>query len=268
MSIKPAVNTVTFRQYSPEDTVARMKEEGISVVEWAGDVHVPAGDLSKARQVARLCRDEQVRIASFASYYQCDEEGPGNGPFACNLGPEVVLEAASMLDAPAVRVWAGRRGSGQASASYRSTVARCLGKFCDEAARSGISVHLEYHRNTLTDSPESTVALLKETDRPNLFTYWQPRLGSDEATCLRDLELVAPWLSHVHVFHWSHDGGDGPPERLPLEQGQRHWEKYLALVAGLHGEHFAMMEFVRGDSLEQFKEDARVLQAMISALVA
>jgi sugar phosphate isomerase/epimerase len=137
-------------------------------------------------------------------------------------------------------------------------------KFCDEAARSGISVHLEYHRNTLTDSPESTMALLKEVDRPNLFTYWQPRLGSDEATCLRDLELVAPRLSHLHIFHWHHDGGDGPPQRQPLADGRQHWEKYLALVGSLPGEHLIMMEFVRGDSLEQFKEDARVLLDMIA----
>jgi sugar phosphate isomerase/epimerase len=264
MSVLPAVNTVTFRQLSPAETIARMKKAGIFIVEWAGDVHVPAGDLAKARQVANLCRDEGVRIASFASYYQCDDEGPGNGPFASNLGPEVVLEAACTLDAPAVRIWAGRRGSAQASESYRSTVIDCLRKFCDDAARSGISVHLEYHRNTLTDTPESTADLLKETKRSNLFTYWQPRLGSDKETCLRDLEVIAPWLSHVHVFHWHHDGGDGPPQRQPLADGRRHWEAYLSRVASLPGEHLAMMEFVRGDSLDQFDEDARVLLDMVA----
>lgn len=266
MSLRPALNTVTFRRLSPEELITRCKDEGILALEWAGDVHVPAGDAHRASEISRLCTEAGVAVASYASYYQCDEDGPGEGPFSSNLGPAKALATARALNAPAIRVWAGRRGSEGASRSYRDTVAGCLRAFCEEAKASGMRVHLEYHRNTLTDSPESTVALLQEVDCANLSTYWQPRLGLGEAACLDDLQLVAPWLSHLHVFHWAHDGGAGPPERLPLEQGRGSWEQYLSFAASLPGDRYAMMEFVRGDTVEQFQQDAQVLRDIIASV--
>ena len=114
MSIQSALNTVTFRQLPPEDIISLGKDEGILAFEWAGDDHVPAGDLERASRVSRLCEEHGVTVASYASYYQCDEDGPGGGPFAWNLGPEKTLETARALKAPAIRVWAGRQASAMA----------------------------------------------------------------------------------------------------------------------------------------------------------
>jgi sugar phosphate isomerase/epimerase len=265
MRIRPALNTVTFRQLSPEDLISACKDEGILALEWAGDAHAPPGDPDRAAGISRLCAEQGVAVASYASYYQCDEGGPGGGPFAWNLGPEKALETARALEAPAVRVWAGRQASDAASHAYRDTVAGCLREFCGEAEKSGIQVHLEYHRNTLTDTPLSTVTLLEAVGSGNLSTYWQPRLGLDEAACLADLRMIAPWLSHLHVFHWDHDGGAGPPIRLPLDLGRDRWEQYLAFAGSLPGDRYAMMEFVRGDTREQFKADARTLRDLIAS---
>jgi sugar phosphate isomerase/epimerase len=245
--------------------VALIKAAGIQAIEWAGDEHVPTGDLKRAAEVAQMCKEEGLSTSTFASYYQCDEDGAGSGPFVHDLGAAAALETAVALEAPAIRVWAGRRGSEEASTSYRETVITCLRNFSEFAARHGLQVHLEYHKNTLTDAPESTVNLLEETRCSNIYTYWQPRHGLGVESCLRDLKMLAPWLSHLHVFHWT-PSNEGPPNRLPLAEGRERWLAYLSYVASLPGDRLAMIEFVRGDSLEQFTADAAVLHDLLRAV--
>jgi len=46
---RPGLVTVTFRQLSPEQIANAAKKAGLQVLEWGGDVHVPAGDTMRAR---------------------------------------------------------------------------------------------------------------------------------------------------------------------------------------------------------------------------
>lgn len=260
--MKPALNTVTLRSFAPEQIVSILKENRIEAVEWAGDVHVPPGDTGKAESVKALCEAERITAASYGSYYQCDQGGQGDGPFQYNLGAEPALQTAKALGVSALRVWGGRKGSEAASAAYRDEVSGCLGDLCDQARSDGMTVHLEFHRNTLTDSAASTVALMEAVGRDNLYSYWQPRHGVSVAENIADIETLGSRLSHVHVFHWNLLG-DGSIERRPLNEGIARWEAYFTAIDQFPGDRYAMLEFVRKDELGQLSEDAGVLRRLL-----
>lgn len=109
----PGLVSVTFRNLDVSEIAKAAAEAGLSAIEWGGDVHVPPSDAAKAEEAARITAEAGLRTASYGSYYRCDgtEE---------DIAREV--NAAVLLGAPNLRVWAGTKGSADASADERSSV--------------------------------------------------------------------------------------------------------------------------------------------------
>lgn len=246
--------SVTFRALAPEEIVRLVQEAGLKGIEWGGDIHVPHGDLQRAREVHKMTVEAGLRVASYGSYYRVGHGEPV--PF------ERVLETALALQAPTVRVWAGKHGSAEADAAYREQVAEDSRRIAELAAQAGVMVAYEFHGKTLTDTAASARALLEQVAHKNLRTYWQPAVGMAVEEALAGLEAILPWLANVHVFHW----GGSAAERLPLAQGEEAWTRYLGRVAMAGGEHWALLEFVREDAPHAFLEDARVLKSLLARL--
>lgn len=236
------LTSATFRTLPPEEIIALAAGAGLGCIEWAGDVHVPPDDLSTALRVGEQTRRGGLSVCSYGSYYRLCE---GQDFFP-------VLSAAKALGAPNIRVWAGGKPPDQADDGDFARAAHELGLICDLAAEARLSVSLEYHRWTLSQTPEGVLRLLSMTSRPNLFTYWQsnPELTADENEAA--LKAVSPHLSALHIFHWRTDN-----TRLPLSAGAEDWGRYLR-VAGK--ERPLLLEFVAGDTIKQFLADAATLK--------
>ena len=76
--IKTGMVSVTFRQFDVDEVIRRTKEAGLMAIEWGGDVHVPHGDLDKARYTADKMRENGLEIASYGSYYRALEDETGH----------------------------------------------------------------------------------------------------------------------------------------------------------------------------------------------
>ena len=96
--------------------------------------------------------------------------------------------------------------------SYRATVIEDARRIAVLAHAAGITVSFEYHRNTLTDTNASAHRLLEEVGHPNVRTYWQPPVAMSPAECLEGLDAVSDYLSNAHVFQWSGDIAQRPPQ--------------------------------------------------------
>ena len=248
-TLRPGLVSVTFRG-KPAAEVARLAADaGLAGVEWGGDVHAPHGDLAAAREVRRATADAGLECAAYGSYYRLGHEADDGVPAWA-----AVLDSARELDTPLIRVWAGRKGSAQAGAADVGRVADDARRAVATAADAGLTVAVEWHGGTLTDTPASAAALLDAV--PGLQTYWQPaqRRGVDER--LAELATAAPRLAHVHAFHWT-DGND----RRPLAEGAAEWRRYLAALPP--GERFVLLEFVKGDDEAQFRADAATLVHLV-----
>jgi 3-dehydroshikimate dehydratase len=250
--IKTGLVSVTFRKLAPEDIVQLVSEAGLDGIEWGGDIHVPHGNIKQARTVGAMTRDIGLKVAAYGSYYRVGCAEKPKAEF------EQILETALALGAPVVRVWAGNKGSDEADEAYWGKIVEESQKIAGMAEEVGIKLAYEYHGRTLTDTDESARRLLREVDRTNMMSYWQPSSTRSFEQCLNDLENILPYLLNVHAFYWK--GG----KRLPFEDGFGKWEKYIDLVRSAPGEHYVMLEFVKDDEPGQFKKDVLVLKKLVN----
>lgn len=252
---RPGLVTVTFRQLSPEEIIAAAKGAGLEVLEWGGDVHVPAGDTRRAREVAALTRDAGLETVCYGSYYRVGHEGEGGKP-----GFADVLATAVALSAPSIRVWTGTRGSEAADEAYFTRVCDDANRIADLATKQGVRIAFEFHDGTLNDNAEASAKLLGALPHPNIETLWQPLVSLDTEQRNRSLEIVLPRLAHVHVFHWL--PGD-PIDRRPLVEGAHLWRGWLSTIKAAGCRPDALLEFVKGDDLDALAQDAAVLRKLL-----
>lgn len=249
--------SISFRSMEPRAIVTMVAKAGLKGIEWGGDIHVPHGDIRRARDVREMTLDAGLVPCSYGSYYRAGEPAGDNNP---EFG--TVLDSTNTLEAPVVRVWCGRRASDQADDDYRKRVVDDLEKIGETARERDVVVACEYHANTLTDTNESARKMFREIASDNVIPYWQPPGGMTHAEQTEGLKALLPTLGNLHVFHW--EMVDGKRERKPLAQGREHWIEWLQLAARTGRNHWALLEFVRNDSQEQFAQDAQTLKAWLA----
>ena len=243
----PGLVSVTFRKLSRTEIAGLMVNSGLTAIEWGGDVHVPS-DAEEwvmedaLTEAAHFSAQGKFYIASYGSYYRC------MSPF------EYDLNTAVSIDAPNIRVWAGKLGSADADDEDRRNVVRHIRRLCGAAKEHNMTVSTEFHGGTLTDHYESCVRLIDEVAMDNFCTYWQPNQFRDEEYNIAALKAVLPWLSNVHVFTWAGHN------KYPLIDGEEKWKRYIDILRTNGGTHHMLLEFVCDDTVEQFYRDAETLQ--------
>ncbi|WP_020617846.1 sugar phosphate isomerase/epimerase family protein [Paenibacillus daejeonensis] len=252
--IRTGLLSVTFRQLTNLEIIQLVKETGLDAIEWGGDIHVPHGNIHTARETAKMTADAGLATASYGSYYRAGvSEGSG-------LSFESVRDTAAALGTPAIRVWAGDRGSVETDEKGWHDVLSDLARIGELAAQAGLEIHLEYHSNTLTDSRASVNRMLSTLEHPAVRFNWQPPTDWSQQDRLSGLTDILPLLASLHVFHWK------PGVRLPLLKGAEEWKSYLDLAATTGRSHYAMLEFVKADDPEQFRVDAQTLLRLVQPL--
>lgn len=245
--MKTSVTSVTFRGKSIAEIAALARRASLDAIEWGGDVHVPPGDEQAARLALACTRENGLHVSAYGSYYRAGAQEAF----------EPVLRTALLLDCRVIRVWAGSMGSAACPAPERAAVTARLADAVRLAAQAGCTVVTEYHMGTLTDTLDSARTLLDEV--PGLRTLWQPPVGMARDENLRALRVLAGRLENLHVFHWQADGA-----RRPLAEGANDWRAYFAAVPRDGKTRYATLEFVQGDSEEQFLQDAAALHTLLT----
>ena len=250
--------SVTFRSLTADRVIDLAVAAGLHGIEWGADVHVPPGALTNAHRTADACRDAGLAIPSYGTYIRAGAADPQQ-----EVGP--VLDTAAALGAANIRVWAGDTGSAASTADQRRRVADAVRNCAGAAASRGITVSLEYHRNTLTDTLASTKDLLAAIGHHNCFAYWQPVPEIATHDAVAEVGQLAPNLSHVHVFHW-HAGN----VRQPLAPAEPFWRAVIAAIesGAWSAPRYAFLEFVRDDDPDQFLSDAAVLKRILAGSAA
>jgi sugar phosphate isomerase/epimerase len=249
--IRSGLVSITFRQLAPREVVDLVAECGLEGIEWGGDVHVPHGDLARAREVRRMTEAAGLAVAAYGSYYRVGNDEP---PF------EQVLATAEQLGAGLIRVWAGRGGSAETDERQVEHIVAESRRIAAAAADRGLDIAYEWHGNTLTDTLDSGRRLLAAVDDHNVRTLWQHPVGASVAECLAQLDALRPRLANVHVFTWRDH------ERLALADGEERWRVLLPKIAAAAGDRFALIEFVKDAEPDAFRADAAALKGWLSEL--
>lgn len=212
----PGLVSVSFRQLSPEDILARMTTCGLDCIEWGGDIHVPAGDIATATRVRALSEAAGVRIHAYGSYYRIGASSPAD--FAA------ALTSAEALDAPIIRVWAYTQSRPAVEGDTYARIVADARRICDTAPDRLIC--LECHHGTLTEDYTDALDFIRTVARPNLRTYFQPNQFRDFAYNLAAARALAPLCHGVHTFSWS--GNQKFPLNAPPHD--TYWAAYIAAI--------------------------------------
>lgn len=245
--MKTGFTTITFRKKTIDENIEIAKKANVYGIEWGGDVHVLPGDVQTAASVALKMKKNNLTTLSYGSYYKTEyETADGFIP---------VIESARILGAPIIRVWAGSMGPAKADEEQFNKVVRNAQAIADEAAKFGITVAFEYHRNTLTENVESAMKLLKAIDRPNFKTYWQPNPDITIEDNCRELDIIKDYVVTIHAFYWT-------PKRALMREGMEVWKKYLNVVKGREDINI-VLEFCLDDADESFLSDLDAIRELV-----
>ena len=239
--------SVSFRALSPREIVDLCVASNLSQLEWGADVHVPDGDLKRAREVATLTRDAGLETLCYGSYYRCD---------GSDFSP--ILDSALELGAPRIRVWAGSSESNDAF----ERVLKDLERISELARAQNIEIVLEFHGGTLTSTGQNARRLL-DAGASAFSSLWQPLRRSVEDEHIEDniheLRLVAPFLKHVHVYEWRETATG--KQSLSLSESKQ-WPRYIEELRALELEVPMMLEFVPDDDPAVLGHEAAALRRM------
>lgn len=242
----PGMVSATFKYMDIDGVLSVMDRASLHAVEWSENHHIKAGDLAMARETAAKTADKGIDIVGYGSYYRLGE----------GMDIRISLDTAASMGCTQMRIWAGKKASSDVSPEERDELASELRQASLIAASYGIILNLEWHKNTLTDTNESALDLLRQLDDPWVRTLWQPTQALTFEERAEGLEMIAPYLSYLHVYYWDETG------RRPFSEGLTHWRRYLSILDP--GTVYpALLEFVREDTEEQFLSDVKALKELI-----
>ena len=69
----PGLVSISFRGLCPDEIISLCKENGLCKIEWGSDVHVPVGDIKKAKEISEKCKTAGVDPFAYGSYYRLSE---------------------------------------------------------------------------------------------------------------------------------------------------------------------------------------------------
>jgi len=243
--LTPGICSVTLRSKGIDEVVRISSSAGLAGIEWGTDVHV--SDVDSAAHARNASKAAGLRVLSLGSYYRCGEFG--------DFGR--VLDLATQLGASRIRVWAGELGSAGAGQEHWDAVVKDTRRIADLAAERGVAIAFEYHGNTLTDSPTTTLDLLNRVNHANVGTYWQPAVGLSDQQALESLHQVLPHVVGVHCFSWGPEA-----ERFPLRKRKQLWQTVTDVLRGNGKDMDMMLEFVEDDLPDNVLNDAAFLHTI------
>ncbi len=259
--------SVTLKPNTPEQILRFASENKLKAIEWWGTGHVPAGDVATARRVGKLTRQAGLAVSSYGSYYRAAVSEAQGEPFSA------VLDSAEALGAPTIRVWAGNVNLENAERNFVESVVEDTLRIAEMARQRGLSITFEFHGGSFTNSNGNARRFASLVEHPSVFFSWQPPHGFTLQHCLDGLNGLLPRLSTLHVYHWTigsyeknlFNESQRPlkhPEDFhphPLKDGVERWMAYLAMARTTGRDHYALLEFVKDDTISQAGEDAAVL---------
>ncbi len=246
--MKLGMTSLTLRNESPDKVVEYVVKAGLQGIEWGvSDTHIVLGDTHRTEKVARLCGDNNIEVFSLGSYCRMETLE----------GVRETVEAAAILGAPIIRIWAGTKAPQNCTDTDIATVTENTRVMADMAKKHGIVLGFEFHEGTLTETADDAVELIKRIDRPNVGLYWQPdyRLTPEENLVSRN-RVISCCVGNMHIQNYTPEKGYGHLSEI---------ESTLCMYYDdiKDKDYCLMIEFVKDGTVENLTDDSVTLRRVI-----
>ena len=254
--LKIGLTSVTFRKLSAEEIIKYCVDCKIGVIEWGSDIHVPSGDVDKARFIKTECEKNGISVSSYGTYYKCGTYENAESAFS------EYLKVAEILGAPTMRIWVGDRDFEKADDAYMEKIVSELQMICDMAKEKNIEIGCEFHRGTLCNSKESSLKMIERVNRENFGMYFQyePKVSFEE-NC-DTLEKFIPSLKNVHVFNIDESGSR---YSISENDGENLWGAFVKILKENNISANLLFEFLKDTSFEGLSKETDIVTRIINA---
>ena len=233
--------TISYREKLLDVALEAAARVGFQAVElWGREPHVSEEyDESRLRGVRAMAEEHGLSIPVLGSYHYFGRTNHRED----SVSLVDTLHTAHGLHTPIVRVWASDVGSAKASEEvWKTTVAEAQ-EACDRAHKMGVVFAAEMHDATLADTGASARRLVEEVDRPNFRLNYQAASRAEEEDPLQRLELVLPYVVHVHCQNFVAAHGDPGYKRVPMDAGYVDYRAVLGRLQQAGYEGHVAVEF-------------------------
>ena len=225
--LKSGVCSVSFRELSAEDVIRITKEAGLSAIEWGSDVHAPADDTERLRSIAKMQKEAGLECSSYGTYFRL-------GTDSCDELPKYI-EAAKILGTDVLRLWCGKKNFDDMSDEEKDFIISESKKAAAIAERGGVTLCMECHRNTFTNSIEGALTLMESVNSPAFRMYWQPSTTAEHSVNIEYAKKISQYTVNLHVFYYE--------DRVarPFGEGIQVWKEYLGCFSQ---DMYLLLEFM------------------------
>ena len=237
------LTSVSFRRHSPKEILDAARAASLECIEWGSDVHAPCRDTARLREISELQKQYGIFCSSYGTYFRL-----GETPIE---ELRHYIQGAKLLGTNILRLWCGSKSGKEMTDTEKDALLSVCRKAASIAEANGVTLCMECHKNTFTESPDDAVYLMKEINSPHFRMYWQPFQWQNADQNLENAKKIAPFAEHIHVFNWRNK------EKLPLSCAVDDWCDYLKL---LPPHSSLLLEFMPNGSIEELSSEADALK--------
>lgn len=241
--------SVSFRNHSVEEVAREAAAAGLKVIEWGSDVHAPCKDISRLEEILAVQEKYGIRCCSYGTYFR----------FCVTPIEELpdYIRAAKILGTKILRLWAGSKSPWLWTDEEKEKLICQCRQAAKMAEEAGVTLCLECHRNTYTETKEAAMELMQMVNSPAFRMYWQPHSTCTQEENIAYIRHLLDYTTHIHSYYWK-DGG-----KYTLAGGIEEWQAYLREFTG---EHKVLLEFMPDNRIESLQYEADILRRIIAGV--
>lgn len=235
--------SISFRDKTPEEIIKAASAAGLCCIEWGSDIHAPVGDRERIEHILSLQKQYNLFCCSYGTYFTLGREA------VSELQP--YIDTAKALGTDVLRLWCGDKDSALYDEQEKIKLFADCRAVAEIAQKNGVTVCMECHPHTFTDTLSSAKELMGAVNSPAFRMYWQPNQFVSDRENIEYAEWVSESCVNVHVFNWRGE------EWYPLKDGAEIWKKYLDSLGGGKG---LLLEFMPDNRIESLESEASALK--------
>lgn len=239
--------SVTYRGKTVAEIVKEAKECGLKFIEWGSDVHAPIHNEVRIQEIVDLQKRYGISCCSYGTYYYLGEDRLEDLP--------AYIQVAKALGTDILRLWAGKKDSQLYTQEEKTVFFDICRKAAKMAEEANVTLCLECHNNTYTNTKEGAMELMEQVNSPAFKMYWQPSTTESVEYNLEYLRAIKDKIVHIHVFHWINN------HPVPLEEGREAWLTYMR---EFNDDCYFLMEFMPDSAPNRLKTQTATLESFIA----
>ena len=235
---KKGIASISFRNHTPEEILLASKKAGLDCVEWGSDFHAPYNDLESLKKLVTLQDELGIYCSSYGTYFKIG---------VSNIEElKEYISAAKILGTDTIRVFCGNKRCDRYPKKEKAFIISECKRVAEIAQKSNVTVCLERHNNSYTETIEGALELMETINSPNFLMYWQPNQFVPVEENIKYAKMIAQYVKNIHVFNWSYD------DRCSLSEGVDTWVEYLEYF---ENDKILLLEFMPDDSLDSLEKE-------------